>query len=263
MDLKELKITSEVNQRHPWESARIEVVYTLLKSFNPQLLTREATILDVGCGDIFLIEELSRKIPQWKFFAVDTAFNDELLLYYNRKHKGRSIKVFNSLETAYNQMDAAVDIVLLLDVIEHIENDIEFLSELKEGPKITEETLFFITVPAFQFLFCSHDVFLDHYRRYTNKSLSTHIQKAGLVPINMGYFFFSLLKLRTARVLIEKIFGNKEKKAKGIGGWKGNPILDGIVKRILMLDFKMGHFLHKAGIKLPGLSNYIVCKKRV
>jgi 2-polyprenyl-3-methyl-5-hydroxy-6-metoxy-1,4-benzoquinol methylase len=264
MDLKEAKVNEEVNNnRHPWEIARVEVIFHLLKTIHPDLINKKATVLDVGCGDMFLIEQLSFKMPKWEFIAVDSAFDEKTLKRYESKFNGTNLKAFNSLEQANSRAKENIDIVLLLDVIEHIKDDVSFLKNVKGLSKTTEKTIYLITVPAFQFLFSSHDVFLEHYRRYDNKLLKKHIEAAGLSLIKANYFFFSLLPLRFIKGLTEKISSKKDFKAKGIGGWKENKVIDKLIKKALILDFRVGFTLSRAGIKLPGLSNYAICKKHV
>ena len=66
--------------------------------------------------------------------------------------------------------DLFFDIVVAFDVLEHIENDVKAVSEVRRVLK--NEGLFLITVPAFPVLFSAHDKILAHYRRYNKKSLT-------------------------------------------------------------------------------------------
>ena len=261
MDLKE-KLNADMG-RHPWELARLRVVYNLLKYHMPQIQNTNSFVIDIGCGDIYLVEQLSVKIPKANFIAIDTNFCDDTLKFYRNKFKYYSIQVFNSLEKAFQNIHNKVDLVLLLDVIEHIPDDIYFLKCLQNNPYITGNTIFVITVPSFQHLFCSHDIFLRHYRRYNNKLLKNNINKAGLSTIDMGYYFLSLLPVRLMQVVIERIIKYKTKINKGIGDWKQNKFRDFIIESFLFIDFKITFFFHKIGIKLYGLSNYMICKKLV
>lgn len=263
MDLREAQLSNYIPlRRHPWELARIEVVRELIKKNLPLIEKENSTILDVGCGDTFLIEELSNSFPKASFIAVDNAFNQEMIQSLNRRFENekKAIHVFNNLKSTRDVVKQ-IDSVLLLDVIEHVPDDVALLKEIQDIKGVNEMTVFFITVPAFQKLFCQHDNFLGHYRRYTNESLESSIKKAGLNKINVGYFFFSLLLPRVVQVVVEKLF--KPAKATGIGEWKGGKFKTNIIKDILGLDFKISKNLKKAGFKLPGLSNYIICKKAV
>jgi trans-aconitate methyltransferase len=261
MDLRESRLSQDVaTARHPWESARKTVVTDLLKKHTSS--NECMTVLDIGCGDTWLIEQLSAEFKNFKFIAVDTAFDEDMLEEYRERLKGKPIEVFDSLESAFASSNHKIDIILLLDVIEHIENDISFLKwVLSFTNNIDSKTKFFITVPAFQNLFCSHDEFLGHYRRYTNKMLKEHVNKADLQIEKIGYFFTLLLPPRVLNVLLEKI-RKPQKSAKGVGGWKKTP-LDNFISSLLVADYKMSCLLRSAGFKLPGLSNYVVCKRSV
>lgn len=189
MDLKELsyrEIKSDV--RHPWEYARVKVVTHLMRTV-PHITRESALILDVGCGDTFVAEQLASHYKKSSFLCVDPAFTADDLIYYSTRLKNHNIDVYAGLDDALESTEQPVSLILLLDVIEHIENDIDFLRDLVKRPGITADTHIIITVPAFQSLFSSHDVFLDHYRRYNNKMLSQHLQKAGLEVCKIGYFF--------------------------------------------------------------------------
>lgn len=262
MDLTEAQLTNyQITGRHPWELARIEVVVELLKEHIPTITTRQTTILDVGCGDTYLIEQLSKKLPLASFVAVDTAFTEQMLVDYTARFTQARIPitVYQSLDQAAASLATPADVVLLLDVIEHIDEDVPFLRYLQASSCISADTFFYITVPAFQSLFCAHDVFLKHYRRYTNASLKQSVTQAGLRVVEKGYFFASLLLPRFIQVLIEKV--TKPNSAKGIGAWQENPAKDKLIKNVLLLDFKVTYFIKMMGLTIPGLSNFIVCKK--
>jgi hypothetical protein len=80
----------------------------------------------------------------------------------------------------------------LFDVVEHIEDDVEFLKTLseylKKGGKL------YITVPSFKWLWSNEDNFAGHYRRYTLKSLKTVLKKAGY-EIEYSTYIFSILPI--------------------------------------------------------------------
>lgn len=69
------------------------------------------------------------------------------------------------------------DYVLMMDVLEHIEDDAGFLKDIRKYQKAG--TVLFITVPAFQFLFSLHDKELHHYRRYDYAGLRSVLEQAG------------------------------------------------------------------------------------
>jgi hypothetical protein len=261
MDLKETAL-NKTNKRHPWEIAREKVVACLINRMLPKG-KKEISVFDIGSGDLFLITELSKKITSTSFFAVDTGYLDGYIETTNKNLQtgGYNIKVFNSLTAAEQAAPNSIDLVLLLDVIEHVPDDVSFLKELNNSSKINEQTIFLITVPAFQFLFCSHDVFLDHFRRYNNQLLKRNLSNSGLNAIEIGYFFLFPLFARILRVVYEKAIPSK--KATGISNWTGSYWWSRFLVWMLLADFFITDLFHKLKIRLPGLSNYAVCKKFV
>ena len=258
MDLREVKERGKrVINRHPWELARMDIV---LDYFNRLKLPSGGGLLDLGCGDPWFAEQFSAAKPGLSIIAVDIAFEEQQMKEYAEKLSGRKIQLFRSLEDAERAVQTPVDVVLLLDVIEHVEDDISFLKRLHTSSLITDQTHVIITVPAYQSLFCSHDTFLGHYRRYTNESLKAHIAEAGYFPVTCTYFFFSLLFPRCIRVVLENT-GLSKKKTTGLVSWNGSEGLTGFFRSILWMDYKITQFFFMLGLKFPGLSNIVVCKR--
>lgn len=258
MDLKELKFNVNKDRviRHPWELARLKVAIDIIDKFT--LKKNIHTIFDIGCGDTFFIESLSHVYSDVHFYGIDTAFTNEFIFHNADRLKQRNIFLFSSIEDALIHCNNNISIVLLMDVIEHINNDVTFLKNLHKFKKITSETLILITVPAFQNLFCKHDIFLEHYRRYTNHTLTNTLNITGYKIIKIGYFFTSLLLPRILQIIKEKYFENDSEKLSGLTEWQSNKFKTYIIKNILILDFKIMKLFNN---KIPGLSNFVICKK--
>ena len=73
--------------------------------------------------------------------------------------------------------------MLLMDVIEHIEDDVGLVGEYVN--KVAPGTQFIATVPAFMWLWSGHDVFLEHVRRYTLPRIEQFFRR-GASPSNSG-----------------------------------------------------------------------------
>ena len=259
MDLKEANhLEYAIEVRHPWEVARTRVICELLRANIPAIFGHSSNIVDMGCGDTFLAEQLSQKMPRATFFAIDIAFNSQDLKQLSLKYRKRPINVFKSL-SEYNS-SKPIDVLLLLDVIEHIKNDVGFLKEILCHPNITDNTYMLITVPAYDALFTLHDAFLGHYRRYNPIRMKQILNQAGLHTINNGSFFAGLIFFRILKVIKEKLTNAHADNEKGIGGWQPNPFVDPLLQKILILDFQFSRLARKAGIVMPGLSIYSLCK---
>ena len=87
----------------------------------------------------------------------------------------------------------AADLVLLMDVLEHVEDDVGLIRSSMKGAAPGATAV--ISVPAFPSLFSAHDRFLDHKRRYTMRSLEEVVSAAGLKVLSARYFFAMILPL--------------------------------------------------------------------
>jgi len=99
------------------------------------------------------------------------------------------------------------DIVLLLDVIEHVDGDREALRNVyricRPGARII------ITVPAFRFLWSGEDVISMHKRRYVRNSLQRVVMQAGFSIEQISYFNFFLMPGVVLIIFLKKIFYRK------------------------------------------------------
>jgi 2-polyprenyl-3-methyl-5-hydroxy-6-metoxy-1,4-benzoquinol methylase len=244
--------------RHPWELARLSILFKIIDQYLPTAGTK--LILDMGCGDGFFAEQLLCHRQDVHILAIDPAYTDEGIQAKLSAINNERFQLHQTLEPeTIPAFHEKIDMVLLLDVIEHIEDDKAFLKNLAKHPKIEGSTQFLITVPAFQSLFTKHDTFLKHYRRYTKNTLQKTVEEANLSPIGAGYFFTSLLPLRLVQKVLS-ILGFAGKK-EGVGHWKNGSLLTTAVKKALLLDYKLTSLLKRAGIQAPGLSTYCLCKK--
>jgi hypothetical protein len=78
----------------------------------------------------------------------------------------------------------------LFDVVEHIENDVDFLKTLSEFLKSGAKL--YLTVPSFNWLWSQEDKIAGHYRRYTLKSIKNVLKQAGY-EVEYATYFFSIL----------------------------------------------------------------------
>ena len=119
-----------------------------------------------------------------------------------------------------------------------------------------------ITVPAFPFLYSRHDAYLAHYRRYGRKQLVRLITDSNLFCIRSGYLFLSLLPIRLAEVLWERITDGERERSRGVGGWASGKLLTLVATAILRCENRLSMFLNSLGVRIPGLTVWAVCRKR-
>jgi len=151
--------------------------------------------------------------------------------------------------------DNELDCVIMMDVLEHIEDDRSFFDVVVN--KLKTGGIILITVPAWQFLFSAHDEKSLHYRRYNRKQLLTLLNRNDIKIEKCHYFYTCLFLARLA-------FMSKKNKFSGNDiGWKYSEknALTFIVKVILDIDFWINKILDKILIRLPGLSLFSICSK--
>jgi methyltransferase family protein len=151
---------------------------------------RPVEILDVGAGAGILGAYLQRERPLATYRFVEPI--EELA-----RHLGGRFGVdANALDrTGIGH----ADFVALLDVLEHQEDDLDFMldlvGEMKRGSKLL------LTVPALQRLWSAWDVSLGHYRRYDKKSMRALLGQLPVAVREMSYLFPEMLAPAISRKL--------------------------------------------------------------
>ncbi len=262
MDLTEI-VHFDNTQRHPWELAR----YVVIRDYVETILGttdshRHLTVLDIGCGDAYLVHRLAHDFPEIQFYGVDINFSAELLHQIRDNVKVPNLSINQKLEDLTLPV-GSVDLVLLLDVLEHIEDEIGFMHSLPNYPFIHQETTFLITVPAYQPLFTTHDHILEHYRRYSNRTLRRRLSAAGYTTTFERYFFMTLIPPRIIQLVKERLSAPTMTSVSDLAAWKGGSVMTSLIKNVLVMDYKLGGLFKKIGIRLPGLSNLAICRRSV
>ncbi len=244
MDLKELYNFQA--KRHPWETARFKAVQKILSPY----LFEGIKVLDVGCGDSYISRSLFHHLQSKGITAVDINFTDEQIIELNNLSCGIEYQKEMPVEGVY-------DLILLLDVIEHVKHDRIFLNNLV-GKYVSGKGKVMITAPAFQSIYGRHDAFLGHHRRYKLKELEKMITACGLNVLSSGYLFFSLL---LPKFVLYK-FLNTGKCPEGVGNWSRGKGVTSLIEIILNIDNSLLISAASIGINIPGLTGWVLCEKR-
>lgn len=184
---------------HWWYRARRDILADYLTRYAD--LPRDAHILEIGCGT-------GHNLPMLSGFGhVDAIEIDPAARAIASQRLGRPVGDA-PLPALPGIPRADYDLVAVLDVVEHIEDDVAALAAmatcLKPGGKIL------IAVPAHQWLWSAHDVVNHHHRRYSKTSLIAAISKAGLKPVKLGYFNSLLFPLAAAARVAGRLTGRDD-----------------------------------------------------
>lgn len=174
---KEVYLQTESNRKDWWMNGRISIVLNLLKKIHKD----DDRIVDVGSGPGIIADTI--KSLGYNISTIDNSPTSLKIL----KSKG-----LNPIEGALPNLKISdkFDIALLLDVLEHVEDDHKSLDTLYE--LLNNNGYIIITVPAFMFLWTPKDVDLGHYRRYTKKTLKEVIGKTKFKIEYLSYYNFFL-----------------------------------------------------------------------
>lgn len=162
---------------HWWFRARREILATIIAGLE---LPAPARILEAGCGSGGNIALLQR-------FGQVSAFDmDEEAAGYCRADTGVPCQVGSLPDNNPFEGVGDFDLVVALDVVEHIEDDQASFSALASC--LGKDGKLLVTVPAYQWLFSGHDRIHHHKRRYLRRDLADKIRGAGLNVVRSGYF---------------------------------------------------------------------------
>lgn len=162
-------------ESHWWWRSREALVLATIERVARS--SRVGTVLDIGCGDGLFFEALSR------FGEIDGLEPDVALLEDPRWRPqiavGRLGEGFRPNRT--------YDLVLMLDVLEHIEDDRQALGSAYE--LVRPGGVLLLTVPALPWLWSRHDEANEHHRRYRPGGLRDVLHGAGFAVESVRYFF--------------------------------------------------------------------------
>ena len=239
MDLRER--TSLNARRHPWETVRSAFFSNKIVAIANN---QPVHVLDIGSGDCWFSEQLLPKLPKGSHITcADLNFTDKDMI--------SAVPGINKVREIPQQL---FDLVIMLDVLEHIEDDKAFLAH-DVVPRMKPESNIVISVPAHPSLFSSHDEFLGHHRRYTRRQLLS-VSRAFFRTHEHGYLFTSLALVRLLQRLT---VSSSEKSESGVGNWHAGAIVTGLVTSALFIDSFISRVFNVLRVQIPGLTVWTIC----
>ena len=157
MESVQFQLHAELEQQHWWFTGRREIMRTLLSAVLPPVVP-PSLVLDVGCGTGGNIAHLA---DAYRCLGVDVS--GEAIANARRRFPNVEF-IQGSAPGAIGERMTDVKCITLMDVLEHVPDDFELLSQLVAA--VPPGTRFLITVPADLTLWSEHDVSFGHYRRY-------------------------------------------------------------------------------------------------
>lgn len=192
----------EVEKNHWWFRVRRNLIFDLLSKYR---IKKESKILDFGCGSGFGAGELQHQ--GFNVFGVDVS---EEAIEFGRSRAIQNLSV--SKGDNLNFAEGSFDMVMALDVIEHVKDDEHAIKEIERVLKPGAVAI--ITVPAYQWMWGVQDNISHHFRRYTAGSLAKVLNKNFDLKILRKTYFNTFLFPPIAVVrILSKWFNLKERES--------------------------------------------------
>lgn len=211
----------ELAANHFWWKVRRRIVGEAVENI---AAGSRLDILDVGCGSGDMLRELTRHAaygvePDADRTLLDSSLRDRVAKKTVERYEPKT----------------APDVVLMLDVLEHIEEPDRVLSRVRGW--IRSQGWLIVTVPAHEWLWTSHDVINQHQRRYSRHQLVASIETAGFRVERAEYLFPSLVVPKLIVRWWEKVGGSIE------SAQMPRQALNRLLFRYLYCEFRTGRIL--------------------
>jgi SAM-dependent methyltransferase len=184
----------QVEDEHWWFVGRRAIVADAIR----RLGLAAPRILDAGCGTGGNLEMLAG-------FGEVTGLELAPAAIAAARARGPWHVERGGLPGDYPAWRRRFDLVVMTDVLEHIDDDAGALASVAALLRPDGHVL--LTVPAFEFLWGAHDAAHHHRRRYTARRLAATITAAGLAPSRLSYFNFALFPAVAAMRLASRALG--------------------------------------------------------
>jgi len=238
MDLKDLGIIAGDPMRHWYYSSKAAA----MKQYVSGAPVRR--ILDVGAGSGIFSQYLLANSNAETATCVDIGYEADT----EETCAGKPIRYVRGC----TESDA--DLVLLMDVLEHVDDDVGLLADYVG--KVAPGTRFLITVPAFEFLWSRHDDFLEHRRRYRLGGVLKVAEAAGLKVDRATYYFAFIFPMVAAVRLFERLTSKGDELATGSDLTNHSAVVNGALETLCAIERPL------LGInRLAGLSVFCLATK--
>lgn len=167
-----------IEELHWWYVARRAIASHMIEGLS---LPPGAEILEVGCGTGGNLGMLAH---HGRVYAMEANERARAFAAARGHAEVRSGRLPEDIPFA----DKSFDLIVLLDVLEHVDADTAALNVLRG--RLKHDGWLLLTVPAYPFLWSRLDEFSHHKRRYLMSDLQTVARRAGYAVRYVSYFNF-------------------------------------------------------------------------
>jgi SAM-dependent methyltransferase len=196
MQTEQFQLHADIEGRHWWFVARRRILRDIVSLVCPPTAGRNSTVVDIGCGTGANLAALA---DEYRCVGVDVSA--EAIQLAKKRFPGVQF-IPGQAKGDVRRALAHANVVLLTDVLEHVENDRDMLVSIVAD--CAPGAHFVITVPADMRLWSPHDEAFGHFRRYDIQNFSMLWRDLPLRKRLVTYFNSRLYPLvRTVRAVTQ------------------------------------------------------------
>jgi len=231
----------DLEDGHWWFRGRRAVLWALMRRAG---LPQGPRVLDAGCGT-------GRNLAEFGALGTARGVDPSPQAIEFCRRRGLSGVTEAGIE-ALPFEDAAFDLILATDVLEHVERDDLAAAELRRVA--APGAVLVVTVPAYRWLWSQHDDSHHHLRRYTAGALRGRLAGAGWRPVLLTYFNSLLLP----PIALVRTLARRRAPRDGRTDYQ---LTGGLLNRALELPLRAEAALIARGVRFPaGVSIGMVCR---
>jgi SAM-dependent methyltransferase len=230
-------------KHHFWFVSRTQLIAWAIRRHFPDA----RSFFDAGCGAGGVVERLSASLPNMTFTAGDALAAG--IAFARQRAPAVS---FVQLDVRRLPYDREFDIVGAFDVIEHLDDDQQALSEIYRATKAGGGLI--VTVPQHRFLWSAFDEYSCHRRRYSRRELVGKVERAGYVVERVTSFMTFTLPALVASRLRQRNPSHIDLTAElRLAGWMNS---------ILRLACSVERAAIAAGVSFPAGGSLLIVARR-
>ena len=240
MDKKDYETFGGIAKNYWWFRAKRALVCKMLKLTS----MKWGKILNIGCG---MGEDIKTYSRFGDVHSIDKVAETIHLLNDKTMH---SVMDAENMDFA----DESFDIVLMLDVLEHIKDDKKAMQEAARVLKVGGHAI--ITVPAYPFLYGSMDKYAYHERRYSIGTIRKMLADNNFTIERISFWNFCLFPFLAMLKIYKKLLRPGVAESDFIK-------LPRAINKMLFMVLKIENALIIRGLYLPfGISIVVLGRKK-